>query len=97
MFFGAADKIMKISANEDTKCMVIRMRSVNAIDATAVHSLEVLLEDCKKKNISVVLSHVNEQPMNVMKKSGLQEQVGASNFCKHIDDALARAQEIVNA
>ena len=97
MFFGAADKIMKISANEDTKCMVIRMRSVNAIDATAVHSLEVLLEDCKKKNISVVLSHVNEQPMNVMKKSGLYEQVGASNFCKHIDDALARAQEIVNA
>ncbi len=42
----------------------------------------------------MVFSHVNEQPMSVMKKAGLTEIVGQENFCDHIDTALARAQEI---
>ncbi len=44
MFFAAADKILKISIKEDTKCVILRMRSVSAIDATAMHSLEQLYE-----------------------------------------------------
>lgn len=95
MFFGAADKIMKISANEDTKCFVIRMRSVSTIDATALHSLETLLDDCKKKNIQIILSHVNEQPRSVMDKAGFTQIIGEENFCAHIDDALARAEVLV--
>lgn len=95
MFFGAADKIMKISANEDTKCLIIRMRSVNAIDATAMHSLELLLNDCEKKGVQVVLSHVNGQPMQVMEKAGFVNKIGEENFCAHIDEAIARAEAIV--
>lgn len=95
MFFGAADKIMNISANEDTKCLVIRMRSVNAIDATALHSLETLLTDCKKKGIQVILSHVNEQPKNSMNKAGFTQMIGEDNICAHIDEALSRAEQLV--
>lgn len=94
MFFGAADKIMTISVKEDTKCLVIRMRSVNALDATAMHSMEQLYEMCEKKKIQMILSHVNEQPRNVMDKAGFSQKVGEKNFCAHIDDALARANEI---
>jgi len=49
MFFAAADKILKISVKNDTKCLILRMRSVNAIDATAMHSLEQLYENYKKR------------------------------------------------
>ena len=94
MFFGAADKIMTISVKEDTKCLVIRMRSVNALDATAMHSMEQLYEMCAKKKIQMILSHVNEQPKNVMDKAGFSQKVGEKNFCAHIDDALVRANEI---
>lgn len=94
MFFGAADKIMTISVKEDTKCLVIRMRSVNALDATAMHSMEQLYDMCAKKNIQMILSHVNEQPKSVMDKAGFSEKVGEKNFCAHIDDALVRAKEI---
>lgn len=94
MFFGAADKIMKISSNPDTKCLVIRMRSVSAIDATAMHSLEQLYDSCTKKGICMVLSHVNEQPMEIMKKAEFYHKVGAENFCSHIDIALERASKI---
>lgn len=97
MFFAAADKIFKISVNDDTKCLILRMRSVNAIDATAMHSLEQLYESYEKKGIQIVLSHVNGQPMAVMQKSGFDEKIGGRNFCGHIDDALDRAKEIVGA
>jgi len=94
LFFGAADKILKIAIKEDTNCLVLRMRSVNAIDATAMHNFEALLDNCAQKNVQLVLSHVNEQPIQVMKKSGFYDKVGEKNFCVHIDDALRRAKEL---
>lgn len=94
LFFGAADKLLSITLKDKTKCLVLRMRSVNAIDATAMHHLEELFEGCEKKKIRLVLSHVNEQPMKVMQKAGFVEKVGADNFCDHIDDALKRAENL---
>lgn len=94
LFFGAADKILSITLDEDDRCLVLRMRSVNAIDATAMHSLETLYEECKKLNIHMILSHVNEQPLKIMEKAGFVEKVGKDNFAVHIDDALSKAAEL---
>lgn len=94
LFFGVADKIMNISLDGDHNCLVLRMRSVNAIDATAMRNLDKIRHACKKKGMTLILSHVNEQPMNVMKKSGFYDKVGAENFCPHIDDALKRAESL---
>lgn len=94
LFFGAADKILKITLDEKINCLILRMRSVSAIDATAMHNMEQLYSDCEKKNIKLVFSHVNEQPMNVMRKDGFVDKVGVENFCAHIDDALQRAQDL---
>lgn len=94
LFFGAADKILAISLDEKMKCLILRMRGVSAIDATAMHNLEEMLEKCRKKKICMILSHVNEQPMRVMQKAGFVEKVGVENFCSHIDEALQRAQDL---
>lgn len=94
LFFGAADKILDITFKEYTSCLVLRMRGVTAIDATAMNSLEQLYNKCQSKGITLVLSHVNEQPLHAMQKVGFYEKVGAENFCSHIDDALNRAAEI---
>lgn len=94
LFFGAADKILTITLDEKINCLILRMRGVSAIDATAMHNLEEMLADCKRKKIHLVLSHVNEQPMHVMQKAGFVEKVGNENFCSHIDDALRRAEEL---
>lgn len=88
LFFGVADRIADIYVKDYTKCLILRMRSVPAIDTTALIALENLYEKCKKNGITVVFSHVNEQPMNAMKKAGFIEKAGADNFCGHIDEAL---------
>lgn len=95
MFFGAADRISEITLKDFTKVLVIRMRGVPALDATAMHSLEQLYDECVKNNVVMVLSHVNEQPMHTMEKDGFVEKVGKENFCAHIDEALERANEII--
>lgn len=95
MFFATAGKILQISPKEDTKALVLRMRSVSAIDATAMRNLEILFDDCSNRGVKLIMSHVNEQPMKVIQKSGFYKKVGEENFCAHIDDALARAQAIV--
>ena len=94
LFFGAADKILDIGLKENTRCLIMRMRSVSAIDATAMHKLEQLHEICEKHQIQMIFSHVNEQPLHVMEKAGFIEEVGKENFCRHIDDALKRAEDL---
>ncbi|MDD3205059.1 MAG: sulfate permease [Lachnospiraceae bacterium] len=94
MFFAAADKLLDISYKKEDKCLILRMRSVTAIDATAMHTLESILEDCKRKKITLILSHVNEQPMSIMSKADFVNAVGNENFCAHIDEALQRAQDL---
>ena len=94
LFFGAADKILHISLKDTDNILILRMRSVPALDATAMHFFEEFYEKCKKKSITLILSHVNEQPMHTMKKAGFDKLVGEENFCAHIDDALKRAEEL---
>ncbi|WP_026498822.1 SulP family inorganic anion transporter [Butyrivibrio sp. WCD2001] len=91
MFFGDADALAEITTKDFTKSLVIRMRSVPALDATAMRSLEMLYENCKKKGVRLIFSHVNEQPMRTMEKDGFVERVGRENFAAHIDEALEKA------
>ncbi len=95
LFFGMTDRVANITTKEYTKCLIIRMRSVPAIDATAMNALEDLCDKCIEKGVTVVFSHVNDQPMQSMIKSGLVDKVGIVNFLPHIDDALAHAAKIV--
>ncbi len=95
MFFGVADNFLNISVKDDTKVLILRMRSVPAMDITALQSLEKVYDKCKKKDVTVLLSHVNEQPMKVMEKAGFAEKIGADNFCENIDAALVKAGELV--
>ncbi|MBE6784464.1 MAG: sulfate permease [Ruminococcaceae bacterium] len=94
LFFGVADKILEINFKDYTKCLILRMRAVPSVDATALSSLEQLYKKCKEKDITLVFSHVNQQPLNAMKKSGLFDKVGRNHFCNHIDDALKVASKI---
>lgn len=94
MFFAATDKYKYVLSDKDIDVLCIRMRNVPAIDATGVEALMRIVKRCERHNVKVVFSHVNEQPMKVMRKAGFVERVGEKNFCDHIDTALQRAEEI---
>lgn len=96
LFFGAASVIEEIAVKDFTTCLVLRMRSVPALDSTALNALKDLVQVCKSKGITIVFSHVNDQPMKVMEKAGFIELVGKVNFQPSISAALDRAEEIIH-
>ena len=96
LFFGAASVIEEIAVKDFTKCLVLRMRSVPALDSTALNALKDLVQVCESKGITIVFSHVNNQPMKVMEKAGFIELVGKENFQLNISAALDRAEEIIH-
>ena len=98
-FFGIATKFEEMMANmgDRPKVRIIRMRKVPFIDSTGVHNLSNLCDMCKKDNIQVVLSGVNEKVHQVLEKTGfLYDLVGQDNICPNINVALERAKEIVS-
>ena len=60
------------------------MRGVPALDSTAMNALQNLVKTCESKGITLVFSHVNEQPMHVKE-----------NFQANISAALKRAEEVI--
>lgn len=92
LFFGAADKLTEVVRDTREDIIILRMRSVPAMDETAMHTLESVYDICNKNNIELVFSHVNEQPMSVLRKHGYVEKLGENHFCKNIDEALLFAE-----
>lgn len=95
LFFGAADTIKQISVKDGTRCLIIRMRSVPSVDSTAMNALSGLCDYCKKHDITLILSHVNKQPMRAMEKAGLLDQIGRENFRRNINASIEYAEAIV--
>ena len=94
MFFADAEKFTDFTPDGDTRAVILRMSNVPSIDATVMKNLEVLATACESHGVTLILSHVNTQPMQVMKKAGFYDRVGAEHFRPHIDDALAYAGKV---
>ena len=94
MFFASSEKFNSIPVKEGVTTIILRMRNVPALDITAMRALNDIYSTCNAKGLRLILSHTNEQPLSVMKKSGFFERVGEENFLPNIDEALAYAEEL---
>lgn len=98
-FFGAGNRFEEIMATlgDRPQVRIIRMRKVPFVDSTGIHNLTNLCEMSKKEGIQIVLSGVTEKVHSQLDKAGFYDIVGQDNICSHIDIALDRAKEIINA
>ena len=70
------------------------MRSVMSLDTDALRGFEALLEKCKERGATVLISHINPQPLKAMKKAGIYDMIGKENFCTDINSAMERAKSL---
>ena len=96
-FFGAADKFLDSiqSLQGPSKVLIIRLRNVPVIDATAVHALELLQDTCRRSNTTLILSEINDKPYQVVKRVGLVREIGREQGCRYFDQAVERAKQLV--
>ncbi len=95
MFFATANDYLAFVHEKHKKVLILRMRNVPAMDISGLNALEDVHKYCVKKNITLILSHVNGQPMNVMEKALFVKKIGRENICENIDAALERAKMFV--
>lgn len=95
-FFGAADKFKSTlnTVQKKPKVLILRMRHVLSLDATALRALEDVFHKARRDGTTVILSGVHAQPLVVMKQSGFADLVGVDNMVSTIDQALARARAL---
>ena len=91
LFFGATNEFLNFTHEEGKRVLILRMRNVPTMDISGLEALEETFEICKKRKMTLILSHVNEQPYHVMEKAGFIEKIGRDNICKNIDASLERA------
>jgi len=96
-FFGAAYKFkdsMRFVENSP-KVLIIRMRYVPVIDATGLHTLELVFKEAEKMDTHFVISGIQPEVYTEFEKSGLLDKLGKENVLTNIEDALKRAGEIL--
>lgn len=92
-FFGVASKFdeqIKIVADKP-KVRIIRMRKVSFIDSTGLHNLRNVYKLSKKEGIQVILSGVNENVFETIKKTDFLTEIGEENICRDIYEALNKS------
>ncbi|WP_461205976.1 SulP family inorganic anion transporter [Clostridium sp. DL1XJH146] len=89
-FFGAADKFIEATSQIGlkTNTLIIRMRNVPAMDATALHAFKRIVFMCRRRHIKIVISGINEQPLKVLKKAELVDVIGEENFFAEVEGAI---------
>jgi SulP family sulfate permease len=94
--FGMTDKLVDATADLSVfaPIVVLRLRNMTAIDATGLHALEVLSDQLKKSDRSLVLCGARDQPARFLEQAEFIDHVGARNITPHVEAALARAEEI---
>lgn len=96
-FFGAGNRFEEIMAGmgDRPKVRIIRMRKVPFVDSTGIHNLTNLCQMSRKEGIRIVLSGVNPNVHKVLERAGFYDIVGEENICSHINQALAKAGDMV--
>jgi SulP family sulfate permease len=95
-FFAAADKLeaaLRASGGRP-RAVVFRMRHVPSMDATGLHAFRTAVEKMQRDGVTIYITGIQPQPMSVLHKAGVVDQIGIENFCGNLDEALARGRAL---
>ena len=74
------DLILEKSLDEDVRAVVIDASSINDLDTTAAGVLEETAETLAARGVELYLGGVKSPVMDVLRRSGLHERLGADHF-----------------
>jgi SulP family sulfate permease len=96
-FFGAAEKFKTAitQIEKQPRVLILRLRHVLAIDATALRAVEDLYERIRNGGGILLLSGIHAQPLVALERAGLFDLIGKDNVTANIDLAIKRAEEIL--
>lgn len=98
-FFGAATLIRDIDGmvGSEPRALILRLRNVPFIDATAAFSLRELHASCGKRGAELLLSDCHTRPLADLDRHGLLELLGEQRVFGSFEAALDHARAVSEA
>ncbi len=95
--FGATDKLSVITDQVDDlpPVIILRLRNMNALDATGLKALEELAVKLSLKGRHLVMCGLQNQAANLADQVDLRRHVGEKNLVLSLREAIDRAKEIL--
>lgn len=97
LFFGAVDTFMNTmkEINDDAKVLVLRMRHTKTLDVTGYKQIKNIALSCKSRNMTLIISELQEQPKKVMRLMEFIDTLGEDHFATNFDEALEKANSLI--
>lgn len=97
LFFGAVDTFMNTmkEINDDAKVLVLRMRHTKTLDVTGYKQIKNIALSCKSRNMTLIISELQEQQKKVMRLMGFIDTLGEDHFATNFDEALEKANSLI--
>ena len=95
-FFGAAEKFKETvnSISSPPRALILVMRNVPAIDSTGINALRALIRRARSEGTRVAVAGVHAQPMVVMERTGMLDEIGEENLFGSVSEALEGVQSV---
>jgi SulP family sulfate permease len=94
LFFGSVTKLEQITQAEpaEGEIVVLEMHQVINLDTTGLDALQGLLRSLRRHGGRLILAEPTEQPLSLMRRSGLLDELGRENLFADLDSALQAAR-----
>ena len=91
LFFGAVGKIETLPAlvATETRTVVLEMHRLVLVDTSGIAALQQLHRNLQRRGILLVLASVNEQPLSLIRRSGLASILGDAHIVRDLDEVAA--------
>jgi SulP family sulfate permease len=73
---------------DDLKAVILNAESINALDSSAAHALEEVVDDLHRQGLSLYLTGVKGPVRDAMARAHLIEKIGPDRFFMDIEDAV---------
>jgi sulfate permease, SulP family len=92
--FGTTEKLDAATADisQFGSVVILRLRTMQAIDATGVHALEQVMDRLRRSGRHVLLCGARDQPLRLLRGSTFLQRLGPENLLSDIGTAITRAE-----
>lgn len=99
LFFGVAtrfEQTLTRTLNKRPPVLLLKMRHVSMIDITGENNLSELIRDFHRRKGVVIVTELADEPLEMIKKTGLYEVIGEENFFTDTTKAINYALDIIS-
>ncbi|MEW8986217.1 MAG: SulP family inorganic anion transporter, partial [Bacillus sp. (in: firmicutes)] len=91
LFFGAVqmfEKSIMLTINHRPLVLILRMGKVPYMDTTGEGTLTSIVNNFQKQGGQILISGIQAQPLEVIRKTGLIHELGENHLFEHTGDAI---------